>query len=79
MNTSPVVATHEDGERTNASPPPRAPLGSSGSVPAFRSQDVAVLVQTVNQQTLAHHQLATTLEVVGKATGDMVAVMSQFY
>jgi hypothetical protein len=59
----------ENGEMVDASPPPRAPLGSSGFVPALGPQDIAVLVQTVNQQTLAHYQLATTLEVVGKAMG----------
>jgi hypothetical protein len=58
-----------NGEKVDASPPPRAPLGSSGSIPAFGPQDIAALAQTVNQQTLAHYQLAATLEVVGKAMG----------
>jgi hypothetical protein len=75
VNTSPALEIREDREMADASPPPRAPLGSSGSVPALGPQDIAVLVQTVNQQMLAHHQLATTLGVVGKAVGDKVAEM----
>jgi hypothetical protein len=75
MDPSPATATREDGEMADASPPPRAPLGSSGSGPALGPQDIDVLVQTVNQQMLVHHQLATTLGVVGKAMGDLVAEM----
>jgi Retrotransposon gag protein len=70
MRTSPEHASREDGEMAEASPTPCAPLKSSASLPPVGIQ---VLVHTVNQQTLAHHQLATTLEVVGRAMGDMVA------
>jgi hypothetical protein len=72
MHPSPTLELREDGERADASPPPRAPLGSSGSGPALGPQDIDVLVQTVNQQMPAHQQLATTLGVVGKAVGDMI-------
>jgi hypothetical protein len=35
MDHSPAIELRDDGEMADASPPPRAPLGSSGSVPAF--------------------------------------------